>query len=278
MPELPEVETIRRDLDARLTGLRAMELTRSASRMLRTLPAAELRRAVEGRRFTASKRHGKLLILGLEGGSILEIHLGMSGRLILESWDAKIEPHTHVEIKLEGDMALRFRDPRRFGRWAVVRNGVRRGQVFEHAGLDPLDPAFTAAALIEILRISRGEIKRVLLDQAKIAGLGNIYVCEALHRSGIGPMRSASSLAKPEAGRLHQEVMNVLNMALAHRGTTLVDYRDASGELGGFQAKLQVYGREGQPCPTCGRKVARKVQGGRSTFYCPRCQKPGGRK
>ncbi len=278
MPELPEVETIRRDLDRRLTGLRALELTRSARKMLRTLPAAELRRAVEGRRFTAAERHGKLLRLGLEGDSTLEIHLGMSGRLLLEAWEARIEPHTHVEMKLEGGLALRFRDPRRFGRWALVSGGVRRGQVFGHAGLDPLDPGFTAAALVEILRDSRGEIKRVLLDQAKIAGLGNIYVCEALYRAGIDPMRAASSLTGPEAARLHQEIMDVLNMALTYRGTTLLDYRDASGELGGFQVKLQVYDREGEPCFGCGHKVARIVQGGRSTFHCPRCQKHGRRK
>lgn len=275
MPELPEVETIRRDLAARLTGLKILEVTRSASKMLRKLPAAALRSACEGRIFERAARHGKLLQLPLSGGAVLEIHLGMSGQLLLEPWEAPDEPHTHVEFRLERGLALRFRDPRRFGRWALVENGKRKGQVFEHAGVDPLDPAFDEACFFAIMRGARGELKRVLLDQSRIAGLGNIYVCEALHIAELSPYRGASSLSGSEAGRLFEAVNSVLTLALSHRGTTLLNYRDASGEQGGFQLKLAVYGREGESCPRCGSKVKRQVQAGRSTFYCPKCQGRG---
>lgn len=275
MPELPEVETIRRDLEGRLTGLKALGVPHAAPAMLRGLPAARLRGAVTGRRFLAPLRHGKLLRFPLEGGAVVEVHLGMSGRLTLEPLDAPKEPHTHVEIELEGGRALRFRDPRRFGRWALVEGGVRLGQVFAHGGVDPLDAAFTPEALRAVLTASRAEVKRLLLDQDRVAGLGNIYVCEALFNAAVGPFRRGASLTASECARLHAEIVAVLDMALAYRGTTLLDYRDASGELGGFQRLLKVYDREGEPCPRCGAKVLRKVQAGRSTFYCGKCQKRG---
>jgi formamidopyrimidine-DNA glycosylase len=272
MPELPEVETIRRDLAARLPGLRVLALTRAEPRMLRLLPPETLRAAVEGRRFLVPLRHGKLLRLPLEGGVELEVHLGMTGSLVLEKWGAAPEAHTHVEFRLEGGQALRFRDPRRFGRWALVRNGKRDGQVFAHAGVDPTAPDFDAPEFHRILTASRAEVKRLLLDQNRIAGLGNIYACEVLFRSGVGPQRRGDTLSVAETGRMFLAIGKVLNMALRFRGTTLIDYRDASGEPGGFKRRLQVYDREGKPCPRCQAKIVRIVQAGRSTFYCKRCQ------
>jgi formamidopyrimidine-DNA glycosylase len=273
MPELPEVETIRRDLARELPGRRVTRVARAAPEMLRGLPPARLKAAAEGRVFLEPRRHGKLLSLPLSGGSELKVHLGMTGRLLVEPAGAPRQPHTHVELALSDGRSLRFVDPRRFGRWAVVSGGRTWGAVFGHGGLDPLDPAFDAAALARILARGRGEVKRLLLDQARVAGLGNIYVCEALHRSGLHPARRADSIRLPAAERLHGAILAVLRAALQHRGTTLLDYRDASGERGSFKARLGVYDREGQPCPKCGREVARMVQGGRSTFFCPRCQR-----
>ena len=273
MPELPEVETIRRDLERELPGVRALKVTRASAAMLRDLPPARLRRAVEGRRFLQPARHGKLLRLPLEGDVELEVHLGMSGRLTVQPAGAPREPHTHVEVVLQNGRALRFRDPRRFGRWALIEGGRTFGQVFEHGGIDPLDRAFDAAALARILRAGRGEVKRRLLDQACLAGLGNIYVCEALHRARIHPARRSDTLGPEAAARLHAAILGVLRAALRSRGTTLLDYRDAGGNQGGFRIQLAVYGREGQPCTRCGRSVARMVQGGRSTFFCPACQR-----
>ncbi|HVP39065.1 MAG TPA: bifunctional DNA-formamidopyrimidine glycosylase/DNA-(apurinic or apyrimidinic site) lyase [Candidatus Saccharimonadales bacterium] len=273
MPELPEVETIRRDLGRELPGRRVLRVPLAAPAMLRGLPAARLRRAVEGRRFLEPRRHGKLLQLPLEGGVELQVHLGMSGRLVVEPSAAPRAPHTHVELSLEGGRSLRYRDPRRFGRWALVEGGRTWGRVFAHAGVDPLQPEFDAAALRALLKAGRGEVKRLLLDQSRVAGLGNIYVCEALHRARIHPARRADTLGPPAAGRLHRAILEVLNAALEHRGTTLLDYRDAGGAPGAFQRQLGVYGRRGQPCPRCGRTVRRAVQGGRSTFWCPGCQR-----
>jgi formamidopyrimidine-DNA glycosylase len=273
MPELPEVETIRRDLARELPGRRVERVTRAAAAMLRELPAARLRAGVEGRRFLLPGRHGKLLRLPLTGGAEILVHLGMSGRLVVESADSPREPHTHVELQLDDGRCLRFRDPRRFGRWALVEAGRTWGRVFDHRGVDPLEPGFDAAVLRDMLRASRAEVKRLLLDQSRIAGLGNIYVCEALHAARIHPARRAGSLGPAAAERLHAAIVAVLRMALRHRGTTLLDYRDASGTPGGFQGRLAVYDREGQACPRCGREVARTVQAGRSTFFCPGCQR-----
>jgi formamidopyrimidine-DNA glycosylase len=273
MPELPEVETIRRDLARELPGRRVERVTRASAAMLRGLPAGRLRAAAEGRCFLEPARHGKLLRLPLEGGAELYVHLGMSGRLLVEPADAPREPHTHVELRLANGRCLRFRDPRRFGRWALADGGRTWGQVFGHAGIDPLDEGFDAPALWRILRAGRGEVKRLLLDQSRIAGLGNIYACEALHRAGIHPAQRADSVGRAAAARLHQAILAVLRAALEHRGTTLLDYRDASGGRGGFQRLLTVYDRGGERCPRCDRTVARMVQGGRSTFYCPGCQR-----
>ncbi|MBI5836225.1 MAG: bifunctional DNA-formamidopyrimidine glycosylase/DNA-(apurinic or apyrimidinic site) lyase [Candidatus Eisenbacteria bacterium] len=273
MPELPEVETIRRDLARRLAGRRVEKLTRAVPAMLRELPPARLRQAVEGRRFLEPGRHGKLLRLPLEEGAELGVHLGMSGRLTVDERSVEAGAHTHVEMLLEDGARLRFRDPRRFGRWALTANGRTWGRLFGNAGVDPLDPAFDEPALRSILSRARGEVKRLLLDQSRVAGLGNIYVCEALHRARIHPARRADKVARPAAARLHRAILEVLRTALESRGTTLNDYRDAEGRPGGFQRLLRVYDREGEACPGCGRKVRRILQAGRSTYFCPGCQR-----
>jgi len=185
----------------------------------------------------------------------------MSGQLLLETLRSGCSAHARG-ILLEGGRALRFRDPRRFGRWSMRKNGKRFGKTFDNAGIDPLSPEFDAAGFRGILKAARGEIKRLLLDQSRIAGLGNIYVCEALHRAAVSPFRRASGLSEAEGARLHAEILAVLDMALRSRGTTLLDYRDAGGGRGGFQRMLLVYGREGRPCERCRAPVARRVQGG----------------
>lgn len=277
MPELPEVETIARDLRGRLPGcvIERVWLSGKPLRLARPVDRRRIERAALGARIDAVRRRGKYLILDLSSGHALLIHLGMSGRLALERSAAPRQPHTHCVLALAGGHDLRFVDPRRFGLLTAYPGAALASSPELRAlGPDPLTSEFTPAVLLAALRDTRGaDVKTFLVDQRRVAGVGNIYASEALFLARIHPRRPAHSVSAARATRLHAAVREVLESAVQNRGTTLRDYVGPYGWEGENQEKLRVYMREGEPCPRCRARVRRLTQQARSTFYCPRCQR-----
>lgn len=275
MPELPEVETVARSLRPRLVGRRLQAVWTSGKPLRRPVDRAALRRAAGGAEVEAVERRGKYLVLRLAGQRVLLCHLGMTGRMVVEPAASPRAAHTHVAFVLDdGADELRYIDARRFGHLAALAAGeLERSAELAVLGVDPLSPAFTAAGLEVALAGSRRAIKDFLLDQGRVAGIGNIYAAEALFVAEISPRRRADRLGRERAARLHAAVVSVLAAAVERRGTTISDYVDAEGRGGENQHHLAVYGREGQPCRRCGRAIRRLVQGARSTFFCPGCQR-----
>jgi formamidopyrimidine-DNA glycosylase len=278
VPELPEVETIARDLRARIVGARIarVELSGKPLRQRRRVDRSALERALAGHRIEAIDRRAKYLLVGMSSGETLLVHLGMSGRLALVSADLSRAAHTHAVFALEGGAdELRFVDPRRFGTLVVRRtDNLDAAPELRGLGLDPTRAEFTAQALYARLRGTRGcDVKAFLLDQRRLAGVGNIYASEALYGAQIHPRAIANSLSRARARRLADAVRHVLERAVESRGTTFRDYLDAQGWEGENQHNLQVFMRDGQPCYRCGAKLRRIVQQARSTYYCPCCQR-----
>ena len=262
MPELPEVEVLRRSLEPHLVGDRIRRVEVRARALREPLRAGELR------------RRGKYLLVDLEGGTTLLLHLGMSGRLTLVPAGTPREPHEHLAFHLDSRRRLRFRDPRRFGLvLALPTADLERDRHLVHLGLEPLAGTFSGGALRRLAAGRRAPVKAFLMDARRIVGVGNIYATEALHRAGIHPARSVGRISVERWRRLAVAVRRVLRHAILQGGTTLNDFADGEGRSGEFQVDLRVYGREGEPCPRCGARVRRLVQSGRSTFYCPRCQR-----
>jgi formamidopyrimidine-DNA glycosylase len=222
----------------------------------------------------AVRRIGKYWLIELSNAHVLVGHLGMTGRLLFAAADDPRAPHTHAVFALDRGQELRYVDPRRFGVLRVyTQEDAPRSPELSVLGMDPLEPSFTSAHLQSMLDDSRRDLKAFLMDQGRIAGLGNIYVCEALFLAGLSPRRLANTVGKARGKKLHAAILKVLRRGIENRGTSFSDYVDADGQQGGNQHSLWVYGREGEPCKKCGAKVKRLVQGGRSTFFCPRCQK-----
>jgi formamidopyrimidine-DNA glycosylase len=279
MPELPEVETVMQGLRSRLEGrvIRRAELRRADLRW--ALPPG-LAERLSGARVTGFRRRGKYVLIRLEGGDSVLLHLGMSGRVVLSN-GASAPPALHEHVVLETDEGWRVGliDPRRFGALDLMRTDAEDShRLLAGLGPEPLDDAFSPAALSAALEGKRTSIKAALLDQRVVAGLGNIYVCEALFRARITPRRSAHTIPGARAERLVPAIKATLQEAIAAGGSSLRDYTQPSGELGYFQHAWQVYAREGEPCPLCPgapvcRGIARIVQSARSTFYCPRVQR-----
>lgn len=297
MPELPEVETIVRDLRPRIVGRRIRELWASGKplRLGRAVDLEGLKQIVLGQRVEAVRRVGKYVVIevgradrigrtldgrGAGPGEALPaspvrsapgmlVHLGMSGRLRIEAAEAPREAHTHLVLALDDAHELRFRDPRRFG-WIAGGDPVDGCAELGTMGPDPL-AALSAEALAGSLAGVRAPIKAFLLDQRRIAGLGNIYACEALFRAGIHP-GVAAGRAAGSAHKLLVAIREALELGIRNRGTTLRDYVDALGSGGQNAGALLVYGREGAPCRVCGRFIRRQVDAGRSTFFCGHCQ------
>ncbi|MCI0432178.1 MAG: bifunctional DNA-formamidopyrimidine glycosylase/DNA-(apurinic or apyrimidinic site) lyase [Gemmatimonadetes bacterium] len=274
MPELPEVETIARDVHARAAG-RAITAVHIARRDILApgTSASRLTRALRGRRLESVGRRGKNVVLRFDGGWRLVVNLGMTGRIVVS--DAPIAGqlgHIAARFGLDDGRALLYDDARRFGRL-----DLRDPEGFERRsaelGLEPLGDAFTAQWLHHTTRGSRVPLRNWLLDQHRVAGIGNIYANEALFRAGVRPTRRAHRLTRAEAARLRNAIRDVLREAIRDRGTTLSDYRDAGGERGAFQFRLRVYDRAAEPCVRCGRAVRRVVLSNRSAFYCPGCQR-----
>jgi formamidopyrimidine-DNA glycosylase len=274
VPELPEVETVARTLRARVIGRTVESVEVSGLALRAPLDGRKLKRACEGARVTGVRRVGKYLLIDFSNDHVLLAHLGMSGWFSVVAARAPREPHTHAVFALDGGRELRYVDARRFG--AIVPH--RAAEVASSAelaalGPDPLSDAFTVAYLVAELASSRAPIKAFLLDQKRIAGLGNIYVSEALWVAGVSPRRRADRVGAIRGARLHRAIRDVLTASVARRCTTFRDYRDADGQSGDNAPHLFAYGRDGQPCRRCKTPIKRLVQGARSTFYCGACQR-----
>jgi formamidopyrimidine-DNA glycosylase len=299
MPELPEVETVRRGLAPHLEGRRITGVVLNRPNLRLPFPE-RLAERITGAGILPLERRAKYLLVPLDSGETLVLHLGMSGRLLVvhearadapgrfhyktgpvapdlhssAPGGSRLVQHDHAEITLEGGSKLVFNDPRRFGFLLLAQSAA----LHEHAalkglGVEPLGNDFSEAALMAMLKGRKTPIKLALLDQRLIAGLGNIYVCEALFRAGIHPARAAGTLPAKEIARLCPAIRAVLEAAIVAGGSTLRDFRHEDGALGYFQHSFAVYGREGEPCPTCARPIARMAQGGRSSFFCTSCQR-----
>lgn len=219
-------------------------------------------------------RRGKFIMVGLSDGLLLVVHLGMTGQLRLVDAATPLASHTHAVFTLDDGRHLRYRDPRRFGRLLLgTEQALLLSKTLPRLGPEPIDPGFAADDLYRRLRRRRTSLKAVLLDQAAIAGVGNIYADESLHRAGLRPDRVASSVSRKSAQRLHESLRVLLQVAIKNRGSSVDTYRDAWGELGGQQEKLLVYGRAGEPCFTCGRPLSVIRIAGRTTVFCRRCQR-----
>ncbi|MBI4967089.1 MAG: bifunctional DNA-formamidopyrimidine glycosylase/DNA-(apurinic or apyrimidinic site) lyase [Rhodospirillales bacterium] len=273
MPELPEVETVRRGLEPALKGRRLAAVQVRRADLRQPFPP-HLARDLEGRRVVRLARRAKYLLLHLDDGYVLLIHLGMSGRMRVEPAGQSLGRHDHLVLATDRGQAIVFTDPRRFGRIDRVKESALAGHpLLVGLGPEPLDPAFDAAALSQALAGSRAPLKTALMDQRRIAGIGNIYASEALFRARLAPDRPAGGLAKGECRRLAGAIKTVLTQAIAAGGSTLRDHVRPDGELGYFQHRFQVYDRAGQPCPRCKRtRILRHVQAGRATYHCPHCQ------
>ncbi len=280
MPELPEVETIARGLAKRVTGdvIESVWLGQKPEPL--KSPAAEIARTLEGSRIRSVHRMGKHIVFDLERQRTSRsrksetndkplaqwiVHLGMSGRLQVSESDAEVVKHTHAILKLRSGRELRFVDPRRFGRLSVAAGN------FDAGGAEPLEvelEKFTA-----LFRGRKGPIKSALLNQKLLRGVGNIYADESLFRAGIRPRRRGNTISREELRRLYLAVREVLTEAIALGGSSISDYVNADGDEGFFQLKHRVYGREGDPCLVCKTPIKRIVIGGRSSHYCPKCQR-----
>ena len=271
MPELPEVETIVRDLRPDLGGRAILAAEVYWPRAVATSTVEAFQRRIAGQRVEAVGRRGKYVTLRLSGGDWLLIHLKMTGHLQVMPENAPAEPYVRAVFRLGGGCQLRFHDQRKFGRLHLT--GDPKG-VLGDLGPEPLADDFDLETFAALLRRRRGRLKPLLLNQRFIAGLGNIYADEALFAAGLHPERSADSLDDDEVAALYSAVRRVLCQGVENRGTTLSDggYRDAKGEAGGNQAYVRVYGRTGEPCVQCGTPIQRIVLGGRSAHFCPGCQ------
>ncbi len=273
MPELPEVETIVRGLDPIARGRRIDSVWWSGHglHLARPIDLRGLRAVAVGRAIAGVRRRGKYILVDLDRARDLGIvvHLGMTGRLRVQPASGARAPHTHVVFGLAGGDELRFVDARRFG-WVAPGRPLAQLEALADLGPDALT-GFDATGLAEALTGVRAPIKAFLLDQSRIAGLGNIYVSEALFRAGIHPTTPAHRVRR-RAAELLEAVQTVLAGGIARRGTTLRDYVDADGRRGDNAAALQVYGRAPQPCPRCSAPIRKRVDAGRATFFCPRCQ------
>ena len=270
MPELPEVETTVRGLAAVLEGRRLSEVTPRRADLRRPIPA-DLRQRLTGARVTGLSRRAKYGLIMTDRDDTLVFHLGMSGRWRVDP--DEIGTHDHLVIRTDEGRSLALNDPRRFGSLDLLSGAALAAfPPFLALGPEPLGPDFDAGRLAAALYGRSAPIKALLLDQRIVAGLGNIYVCEALNIAGIAPTRAGGRIGTARLERLVGAIRDVLTAAIAAGGSTLRDYARPDGELGYFFKQWRVYGREGEAC-ACGGTVARRVDGGRSTFFCPKCQK-----
>jgi formamidopyrimidine-DNA glycosylase len=277
MPELPEVETIRRDVDREFVNkrIKRVEVNRDRSVRRHHDPKDFVVR-VEGRKLLGTRRRGKYLLFKLDNGDVMVAHLGMSGQLLRANPKDPLEKHTHVVLSFVSAPQLRFVDPRTFGELFVTAPERLEEEVPElaHLGFDPIDDQMAWTRFGDMLSARKAKLKALLLDQRFVAGIGNMYADEILFTAGLRHDRNSDSLTPQEVRRLYRSIVETLQEAIKHRGSSLVDeqYRDLFGDVGDFQRWHHVYGREGLACPRCRATIVRVKVNGRSAFFCPHCQ------
>jgi len=274
VPELPEVETLARDLRGAVVGRRIERVDVLRGDVIRMPPADIFIALLTGRTILGVERRGKFLMLGLDGGDELVAHLGMTGHLRVCDAASPEARHTHLRMGLDDGRELRFDDARRFGRIAYgSRNDMEAARVLPRLGVEPLSQGFSPDVFDALLRRTTRTVKAALLDQARVAGLGNIYIDEACHLAGVRPTRRCHRLTRAQRRALHGAIQTVLLRAILNRGSSVDDFRDLWNARGSNQEALQVYGRAGQPCFRCAAIIRRNIVAGRTTAYCPRCQR-----
>ena len=274
MPELPETETIARDLDREVSGARITSVNVRKADVLREVTPRELRTRLTGASIMRGWRRAKLVVLDLSTGDHLVVQPRFTGALLIDAGDlpAREREYSTLELALHDGRSLHYRDIRRLGTVALMRDD-RFERYSSALGVEPLDPEFTAEHLSVLLRGSRQAIKKVLMDQRLVAGIGNIYANESLFRARIDPSRASNRVSPEQSAALHSAIVDVLRESIAARGTSFRDYRDASGARGRFVERLAVYGRAGEPCPRCGaRLIGTHAIDGRMTVLCAHCQ------
>jgi formamidopyrimidine-DNA glycosylase len=275
MPELPEVESVRRQLEPALVGRRFDRVAIEDSRLVRPYDPIEVAAELDGEHVAAVGRRGKYLVVRFESGRVLLIHLRMTGNLLHGPRDSFQDlPHRRAVVTLDDGSDVAYRDVRRFGTWLLLEPGEAEPYLSARVGEEPLDTLFTAAKLGERLAGRRTSLKAALLDQRTLAGMGNIYVDEALWRARLNPLRAAAGLDRTELRRLHRGIRAALEHGLARQGSTLRDYRLPDGSGGSMQDEFRVYGRRDEPCDRCGTPIVRTQVAGRTTWFCPTCQPP----
>ena len=276
MPELPEVETVRRQLEPVLVGRRFDRVEISDPRLVRPFEPVAVAAELEGERVAEVDRRGKYLIFRFESGRVLLVHLRMTGSFRhRRNGMGEDDPHRRAVVRLDDGSDVAYRDVRRFGTWLLVEPDELEPYLADRLGEEPLLTGFTPARLARRLAGRRAPVKAALLDQRTLAGLGNIYVDEALWRARIHPKRPARDLDANDVRRLHGAIRSVLKTAIERRGSTLRDYSTPRGRRGSMQREFKVYGRENQPCDRCGTPIEKTRAGGRGTWYCPHCQPRG---
>jgi formamidopyrimidine-DNA glycosylase len=273
VPELPEVETVRARLEPALVGRRFDTVEILDARLVRPFEPEAVAAELEGERVLAVDRRGKYLIVRFESGRVLLVHLRMTGSFRHGPGGSLAnDPHTRAVVRLDDGADVAYRDVRRFGTWLLLEPGELRPYLQRRVGAEPLARGFTSRALAARLAGRRAPVKAALLDQRALAGLGNIYVDEALWRARVHPLRPAGELAPHEVRRLHRAIRAALAAGISRQGATLRDYAAPDGAAGSMQLEFRVYGRAGEPCERCGTPIEKLRAGGRGTSYCPRCQ------
>ncbi len=272
MPELPEVETVRRQLEPEVVGRRIERAEILDARLTRPEEPGPVGHRIEGREITSVRRRGKYLLMGLEGGLTLALHLRMTGNLFLRGPEDDLR-HLRARFELDDGRELLFTDVRRFGQAVLLEGEETDAYLAARLGMEPLSDELTPETLHQLASGRRAPLKSFLLTQSGIAGIGNIYADEALWRAELHPLSPAGSMKPEHCERLVDGIVDALEFALIHRGSSIDDYRDAWGERGGMQDEFLVHTREGESCRRCDGEIQRIVVGGRSTYFCPGCQR-----
>jgi formamidopyrimidine-DNA glycosylase len=274
MPELPEVEHVVRALRSVVTGRRILAAELNLKRTAPELSRASFGRQLKNARITGVGRRGKYILFELESGSLLATHLRMTGKFVSLTTEESLPPYAHVVFYLDDERRLVFCDMRQFGRMRLIRDARRLPKELTTLAPEPLSEEFTEEYFLETLSRSRRSLKQLLLDQTRVLGLGNIYAVEALFLAGINPLKPANKLSKPRARKLFHAIRQVLHEAIEAGSTLRINIADGNGSYFGTTERFwRVYEREGEACVNCETKIRRVVHGGRSTYYCPRCQR-----
>jgi formamidopyrimidine-DNA glycosylase len=278
MPELPEVETVRRRLEPVLLGRRFDRVEILDPRLTRPFDPTEVAGELDAERVAALDRRGKYLVVRFESGRALLIHLRMTGTLlhVVSGGVPEHDSHLRAVVRLDDGSDVVYRDVRRFGTWLLAEPGEAEPYLRARLGREPLAQAFTSRRLGEALEGRRAPVKAAILDQRRLAGVGNIYADEALWRARIHPQRPAGELREDELRALHRGIRAALKAGIARQGATLRDYRTPNGDAGRMQHEFKVYGRQGEPCERCGQPIEKIRAAGRGTWYCPGCQRLSG--